>query len=80
MIWICRTLLNAGLGRFGLKQKQPLPSDHGRLILFVVGGIGMADMRAAAEAITAASAGCAAVVCGGNTLLSPQDVLYHVLQ
>jgi len=71
-------MINTGLGRFGLKQKVPMPHDHERVILFFIGGISIADIRAMNQALEFSqsdSAGKSSFVCGGTSLLSPSDTL-----
>jgi len=76
----CRNMINTGLGRFGLKQKVPMPHDHERVILFYVGGIGIADVRAMNQALALSQVDSAGtILCGGTTLLSPMDTLDRFL-
>jgi len=75
-----RNMINTGLGRFGLKQKVPMPHDHERVILFYVGGIGIADVRAMNQALALSQVDSAGtILCGGTTLLSPMDTLDRFL-
>ena len=68
-------MINTGLGRFGLKQKQPMPFDHETVIVFFLGGISIADARAMNETVNALSDQSVHFLCGGSSLLSPLDVL-----
>lgn len=73
-----RNMINSGLGRFGIKQKVPMPHDHEKIILFFVGGISIADIRAMTQAVEASQSdteGTLNFICGGTTLVSPSDVL-----
>jgi len=59
----------------------------GQVILFVVGGIGLGELRAAREAVSERAAAAAArgqrppphVLLGGTALLAPADVVTHLL-
>ena len=77
-----RGLLKSGLGRIGLLQpKQPHPADHKTLILFVLGGISMAEMRGVQQTVSSVQASdglSAQVMAGGTALTRPGDV-YHNL-
>lgn len=78
----CRSLLNTGLGRFGIKQKQPAPSDYDRVVIFVVGGVSCADVRAftlAVEMLQEGAGGKRSFILGGTTLLAPSDVVDQLL-
>ncbi|BDA45712.1 probable Sec1 family domain-containing protein 2 [Coccomyxa sp. Obi] len=74
-------LLKSGLGRFGLvQQKQPQPGDHNTIIIFVVGGISMADIREVrhiTHEMVSAQPGRVPVnvLLGGTSLMSPQHVI-----
>ncbi|DBA79608.1 TPA: hypothetical protein ACH3X1_008295 [Trebouxia sp. C0004] len=75
-----RGLLKSGLGRFGL-QKQPHPADHSVVILFVVGGVSMLELREVhLEIISQQGLGdkLPQILAGGTVLLRPRD-LYHNL-
>ena len=72
-----RGLLKSGLGRMGLLQKQPHPADHKVVILFVVGGISMAEVRCVQQAISAHQGGSTSVqqiLIGGTVLARASDV------
>ena len=74
----CRNLLNTGLGRFGLgKQQKPQPSDHATVILFMIGGVCMADLRAV-NSPAVAEASKTHFITGGTTLLAPLYTLNHL--
>ncbi len=80
----CRGLLKSGLGRFGLVQKQPQPGDHSTVIIFVVGGISVADLRevrhVVAEKITGQPGRASVkVLVGGTALMSPHDIVDGLL-
>lgn len=83
---VCRGLLKSGLGRFGLvQQKQPQPGDHNTIIIFVVGGISMADIREVRhithERVSAQPGRLPIkVFLGGTSLMSPQDVIKELLK
>lgn len=75
-----RGLFKSGLGRFGL-QKQPHPADHSVVILFVVGGVSMLELREVhLEIIT--QQGLAGklpqILAGGTVLLRPRDLYYNL--
>lgn len=72
-------MINTGLGRFGLKQKQPMPFDHDRLIIFVVGGVSLAEMREMSSIVSSAGDNSFTFYCGGSCLLSPGDILPLIL-
>ncbi|EIE22710.1 hypothetical protein COCSUDRAFT_42345 [Coccomyxa subellipsoidea C-169] len=77
-------LLKSGLGRFGLVQKQPQPGDHSTVIIFVVGGISVADLRevrhVVAEKVTGQPGRASVkVLVGGTALMSPHDVVDGLL-
>jgi hypothetical protein len=77
---VCRGLLKSGLGRFGLVQKQPQPGDYATIIVFVVGGVSVADMRHVRHVVGEAASRqsdrtLSSVLLGGTTLISPQDVV-----
>ena len=71
-------MINTGLGRFGLKQKQPMPFDNDTVIIFFLGGISIADIRAFNQAMNNLSEQSIDFICGGSALLSPDDVLKGV--
>ena len=71
-------MINTGLGRFGLKQKQPMPFDHEIVIVFFLGGISIADARAMNDTVNSLSNQNVTFLCGGSSLLSPPDVLNSV--
>jgi hypothetical protein len=76
----CRNMLNSGLGRFGLKQKVSMPHEHERVILFFIGGISIADIRAMNQALESSQSDSArnmTILCGGTSLLSPSDTLHQ---
>lgn len=80
-----RGLLQSGLGRFGLvNMKQPQPGDYDTVIVFVVGGVSLADLREARQAIDdrAGSEGgrAARILVAGTTLLAPLDVVTTLFQ
>ena len=78
-------LLKSGLGRFGL-QKQPQPGDYPVVVIFVIGGVSVAEIHhvlgcidaKTASAVTAASGGGvggerrAAAAGGGSSPSQPQ--------
>lgn len=68
-------MINTGLGRFGLKAKQAMPFDHDTVIIFFLGGLCIADIRAMSEAVDQAASESMSFVCGGSTLIIPTDVL-----
>lgn len=75
-----RGLLKGGFGRLGL-QKQPHPADNPVVLLFIVGGISMAEMREVSQEIsTQQTAGTKQLqlLIGGTALLRPAD-LHHIL-
>lgn len=76
---VCRNMITSGLGRFGLKQKQAMPFDHEKVIVFFIGGISIADIRAMNEAIGSTEDISMSFYCGGSCLLSPNDVLSRFL-
>ena len=92
---LCRGLLKSGLGRFGIggRKAAPQPHDYRSIIIFVVGGVCIADLRAMAEELQAARAGThqlggggdalasvgPSFLLGGTALIGPQDVCRHVL-
>lgn len=77
-----RGLLKSGLGRIGLLQpKQPHPADHKTVIVFVLGGISMAEMQGVQQTVSSFQASdgpSAQVMAGGTALTRPGDV-YHNL-
>jgi len=75
-----RGLFKSGLGRFGL-QKQPHPADHSVVILFVVGGVSMLELREVHLEIDSRQGlggKLPQILAGGTVLLRPTD-LYHNL-
>ncbi|KAL3161673.1 hypothetical protein ABBQ38_008774 [Trebouxia sp. C0009 RCD-2024] len=71
-----RSLLKSGLGRFGL-QKQPHPADNTVVILFVVGGISMLELREVQQAVdnqTSQGGKLPQLLTGGTVLLRPRDL------
>ena len=86
-LWVhacARGLLQSGLGRFGLlAQKQPQPGDYSTAVIFVVGGISLADLREARQAIDGSSGSNGSktrVIMGGTTLLVPADLASSLFQ
>lgn len=55
-------------------QKQPQPGDYATVIIFVVGGISLADLREVRLAVDGNS-GNKRVMLGGTSLLSPHQVV-----
>ena len=78
-----RGLLKSGLGRIGLLQpKQPHPSDHKTVIVFVLGGICMAELRSIQQAVSnmqAVDASVTQVLAGGTALTRSLDVYCNVM-
>ncbi|DBA83451.1 TPA: hypothetical protein ACH3X2_006387 [Trebouxia sp. C0005] len=75
-----RGLFKSGLGRFGL-QKQPHPADHSVVILFVVGGVSMLELREVhleVDSQQGLGGKLPHILAGGTVLLRPRD-LYHNL-
>ena len=75
-----RSLLKSGLGRFGL-QKQPHPADNAVVILFVVGGISMLELREVQQELDihmSHGGKLPQLLTGGTFLLRSRD-LYHNL-
>ena len=75
-----RSLLKSGLGRFGL-QKQPHPADNAVVIMFVVGGISMLELREVQQAVDnqiSQGGKLPQLLTGGTVLLRPRD-MYHNL-
>ena len=75
-----RSLLKSGLGRFGL-QKQPHPADNAVVILFVVGGISMHELREFQQDVDmhmGQGRQLHQLLAGGTVVLRPRD-LYHNL-
>jgi hypothetical protein len=73
-----RGLLQSGLGRFGLvNMKQPQPGDYATVLVFVVGGVSLADLREARQTIDDTNGGeggrSTRILVGGTTLLAPAD-------
>jgi hypothetical protein len=82
---MCRGLLKSGLGRFGLVQKQPQPGDHSTVIIFVVGGMSVADLREVRHVVEEKVSGLAGkasinVLVGGTALVAPQDIVEALLK
>ena len=46
----CSGILKSGLGRLGIGQMPALPGTHDTIILFIVGGISMSELRAVKQA------------------------------
>ncbi len=75
-----RGLFKSGLGRFGL-QKQPHPADHSVVMLFVVGGVSVLEVREVRQEVDSQQSlggKFAQILIGGTVLLRPRD-LYHNL-
>ena len=75
-----RSLLKSGLGRFGL-QKQPHPADNPVVMLFVVGGVSMLELREVQQEVDiqmSQGGKLPQLLTGGTVLLRPAD-LYHNL-
>ncbi|KAL3161558.1 hypothetical protein ABBQ32_010425 [Trebouxia sp. C0010 RCD-2024] len=75
-----RSLLKSGLGRFGL-QKQPHPADNAVVILFVVGGISMLELREVQQAVdnqTSQGGKLPQLLTGGTVLLRPSDLYQNL--
>ena len=79
LVVICRGLLQSGLGRFGLVQKQPQPGDYATVIVFVVGGMSLADLREVRLAVDGNN-GNRRIMLGGTSLLSPHQVVDSLFQ
>ncbi len=85
---MCSGLLKSGLGRLGIGQSAALPAQHSTIIIFVLGGISMADVRAVRqEVLNQASSGgpleakqAPAVYVGGTHLLTAQDFMHALMQ
>lgn len=83
---MCRGLLTTGLGRmgFGAKRAAPQPYDYRNIIIFVVGGVSMGELRALSEQLQQAPPALSALSggfndkprfwVGGTTLVGPADV------
>ena len=75
-------MLKSGLGRIGLLQpKQPHPADHKTVIVFILGGIGMAEIRAVQQAVSVvqtADGSAMQVMAGGTVLTRPADMCHNV--
>ena len=72
-----RGLIKSGLGHFRLKfEEQQRPSDHPMVIIFVIGGISMAEVREVRAAVRERQVTGAKtrVMLGGTALLSPSEV------
>eukprot|EP00898_Chlorokybus_atmophyticus_P004499 jgi/Chlat1/504/Chrsp103S01100 len=65
--------LKSGLGRFGLAQVKPKPSDHKVIVLFVIGGISAYEVCAAREAAAAVNPDAQLIV-AGTTLQTPEGL------
>lgn len=81
-----RGMLQSGLGRLGLGTRKAAAhlEQYDAVLVYVVGGISMADMRAftaGCQAQEATDQGRPApeVLLGGTALLSPDDVVQHLL-
>lgn len=75
-----RSLLKSGLGRFGL-HKQPHPADNAVVIMFVVGGISVHELREIQQEVDmhlGQGRQSPQLLAGGTVLLRPRD-LYHNL-
>lgn len=75
-----RSLLKSGLGRFGL-QKQPHPADNAVVILFVVGGISMLELREIQQAVDnqiSQGGKLPQLLTGGTALLHPTDFFQNL--
>ena len=83
--------IGGAIGRFGFKSvAKPKPSDHGLVIVFVVGGVTPGELKevtaAAAEVIAAAEEGTGGggggkvenIIVGGTGLLGERDVLQMI--
>ncbi|GMH33716.1 hypothetical protein BSKO_01550 [Bryopsis sp. KO-2023] len=70
-------LLKMGLGRLGFQNKAK-PGDHPVVILFVVGGISMMEVREVLAEIEDQSPWKPQVLLGGTCLLSDRDVARRV--
>ncbi|CAL5220366.1 g2367 [Coccomyxa viridis] len=81
-------LLKSGLGRLGIGQSAALPAQHSKIIILVLGGISMADVRAVRqEVLKHASSGGSpepkrspSVYVGGMHLLTAQDFMHTLRQ
>jgi len=58
-------LLKSGLGRIGL-QRQPHPGDYGMVVIFVIGGVSVAEMHEVQAVVDAAAAAAAAAAAGAE--------------
>lgn len=65
-------LLKIGLGRFGF-QNQSKPGDHPIVVIFVVGGICLLEIKEILAEIEGQSPWKPQVILGGSCLLSDQD-------
>ena len=75
-----RSLLKSGLGRFGL-QKQPHPADSAVVIVFVVGGVSMLELREVQQEVDlhmSQGRKLPQLILGGTVLLRPRN-LYNNL-
>ncbi|PNH13016.1 hypothetical protein TSOC_000023 [Tetrabaena socialis] len=69
-----RALVGGGGRPAGQPQRQP--GDFGAVLIFAVGGISPAEVRAELEAH--AGPGKPRLILGGTSLLLPQDVVLHL--
>lgn len=65
-------LLKMGLGRFGF-QNQSKPGDHPIVIIFIVGGICLLEIKEILDEIEGQSPWKPQIILGGSCLLSDQD-------
>ncbi len=85
-------LISAGLGRFGLggfgggPQRPQAPWQCSAVLVFVVGGLSMAEVRQVKQEVEEAAAvaaggeaGLLPVLVGGTALVSPLDVAQQLL-
>lgn len=76
-------MIKSKLGQFGfMGQKLANPSDHSTVIIFVVGGVCMREVREVRQAVDESRIGSGnspvTVIVGGTSLLAPSDVLYQL--
>lgn len=86
VLCISSGLLKSGLGRFGIGQSAMLPGQYSKVIILVLGGISIADMRAVKleeQKHAAGSTGASAegrkrpsVIVGGTSLLTAENVMH----
>ena len=86
VLCISSGLLKSGLGRFGIGQSAMLPGQYRKVIIFVLGGISIAAMRAGKleeQKHAAGSSGASAegkkrptVILGGTSLLTAENVVH----